>query len=60
MRRAAGYVLAVFTAILVVVGTWFVLAAGGNEPEPIIVTGGFMLALGAVIGVGAAVLLRSK
>ncbi len=60
MRRAAGYVLAAVAAVLVVLGAWFVLAAGGNEPEPIMVTGGFMLALSAVIGVAAAVLLRAK
>ncbi len=60
MRRAAGYVLAAVAAVLLVLGAWFVLAAGGNEPEPIMVTGGFMLALAAVIGVAAAVLLRAK
>ncbi len=60
MRRSAGYVVGVVAALLMVVGAWFVLAAGGNEPEPVMVTGGFMLALAAVLGVAAALLLRAK
>jgi drug/metabolite transporter (DMT)-like permease len=60
MRRGAGSVLAVLAAILGLAGVIFVVRAGGNEPEPIRAAGAYMLALAAVIGAGAAVVLRKR
>ena len=60
MQRGAGYLLGVLAAILGVTGVFFVVAAGGNEPEPIRAAGAFMLALAAAIGGLAAVLLRKR
>lgn len=59
MRRAFGWTLAVLAALLGAVGVWFILAAGGREPESFVVTGGFVVAIAAVIGAGAALLLRA-
>lgn len=60
MRAWFGYALALIAATLAVVGLWFVLAAGGNEPEPIRAAGVFMLALAAAIGLAAALALRRR
>jgi hypothetical protein len=60
MRRGIGWTLGVLSALLGATGIWFIVAAGGNEPEPIRVAGGFMLALAGVIFAAAALLLRPK
>lgn len=60
MRVAIGLTLAVVAALLVIVGLWFALSPGGNEPEPIHNAGYTMLGLAALLGIGAVLALRSK
>jgi hypothetical protein len=60
MRLAIGLTLAVMAALLGIVGAWFTLAAGGNEPEPIRAAGITMLALAALLGIGAVLALLSR
>jgi hypothetical protein len=60
MRRAIGWTLAVLAALLGATGIWFIVAAGGREPEPVMVTGGFMVAVAAVLAAAAALVLRPR
>jgi hypothetical protein len=60
MRSSAGYALAVIAAVGALVGLLFLVAAGGNEPEPIRFAGVQFLVIAAVAGVLAALLLRSR
>lgn len=60
MRGAAGVLVAVVAALLLAVGAWAALAPGGNEPEAIRSVGVTMLVLGTLVGIGAAMLLRSR
>jgi hypothetical protein len=60
MRTWAGSALAVLAAIGVLLGLFFIFAAGGNEPEPIRFAGVQFLVIAAVVGVLAALVLRSR
>jgi hypothetical protein len=60
VRVALGLTLAVLAALLGMVELWFALSPGGNEPEPIHSAGFTMLGLAALLGIGAALTLRSK
>jgi hypothetical protein len=59
MRSAVGLAVAVLAVLLVVVGAWAALAPGGNEPEAIRSLGITLLVVGALAGIGAAMILRS-
>ena len=59
IRSWVGYALAVIAAIGALVGLFFIIAAGGNEPEPIRFAGVQFLVI-AVAGVLAALVLRSR
>jgi hypothetical protein len=60
MRRILGWTVAGLAALLGSTGVWFIVAAGGREPEPIMVVGGFMLALAGVLAAAAALMLRPR
>jgi hypothetical protein len=60
MRSWVGYALAALSALLAAIGVFFVVAAGGNEPQAIRASGVYLLALAAAFGVAAALVLRSR
>jgi hypothetical protein len=60
IRSWVGYALAVIAAVGVLVGLFFIFAAGGNEPEPIRFAGVQFLVIAAVAGVFAALVLRPR
>jgi len=60
MRSTAGLAVAVVGALLLLLGAWATIAPGGREPEGIRSLGVTMLVLGALVALGAALILRSR
>ena len=60
MRSWLGYALAVFAALGAMLGLFLIVAAGGNEPEPIRAVGVELLVIAAIAGAAAAFVLRSR
>ncbi len=60
MRSGIGYALAIFAASCALLGVFLIVAAGGNEPQPIRVGGVYLLVVAAIAGVAGVLVLRSR
>ena len=60
MRRFVGYTLAVVALVLGAVAVAFVVGAGGYDADAVRAGGFVYLAVAAVLGLGAVLILRSR
>jgi len=60
MRTGIGYALIVVAALCGALGVFFVVAAGGHEPQPIRAAGVMLLAVAGALGLPAMFILRSR
>jgi hypothetical protein len=60
MRSAGGFAVAAVGALLLLLGAWATITPGEREPEGIRSLGVTMLVLGALVALGATMILRSR